>query len=83
MGIEEPVMTSTSKKVGIKKNYVFYTGEAQSSIKTNWIMQEYRLSDNGSTSRSSKRRGQPKIVKNYFIYLFILNYSTIFNVKKL
>ncbi|KAK4564143.1 NAC domain-containing protein 104 [Quercus suber] len=62
MGNEEPVMNSSSKSVGMKKILVFYTGEAPSGIKTNWIMQEYRLSDSaGSTSRSSKRRGHPKI----------------------
>ncbi|KAK9286228.1 hypothetical protein L1049_014614 [Liquidambar formosana] len=49
------------KKVGMKKHFVFYVGEAPAGIKTNWTMQEYRLSDSGSTSRSSKRRGPPKI----------------------
>ncbi|KAK7822218.1 NAC domain-containing protein 104 [Quercus suber] len=61
MGIEEPVMNSNGKKVGIKKHLVFYVGEAPSSVKTNWIMHEYRLSDTGSSSRSSKRSGHPKM----------------------
>jgi hypothetical protein len=66
MGNEETVMNSASKSVGMKKYLVFYTGEAPAGIKTNWIMEEYRLSDSiGSTSTSilSRRRGHPKIVK--------------------
>ena len=64
MGIDEPVVNSSSKKVGMKKYFVFYIGEAgPAGTKTNWIMQEYRLSDCGSSSsRSSKRRGHSKIV---------------------
>ncbi|KAL1336282.1 hypothetical protein HN51_030672 [Arachis hypogaea] len=57
-GMEEPVMTSsTNKRVGIKKYFVFHLGESPSAIKTNWIMQEYCLSDySASSSRSSKRK---------------------------
>ncbi|XP_058216165.1 NAC domain-containing protein 104-like [Rhododendron vialii] len=67
LGVDEPVFsTSTgSKKVGMKKHYVFYKTmeEATAEVKTNWIMQEFRLSDCGSTSsgRSSKRRGNQKV----------------------
>ncbi|KAE8672682.1 UDP-glycosyltransferase 85A2-like [Hibiscus syriacus] len=67
MGIDEPVVNSnSSNKVGMKKYFVFYIGESgPAGIKTNWIMQEYRLSDSDSdsgSSRSSKRRGgQSKI----------------------
>ncbi|KAB1206947.1 NAC transcription factor 25 [Morella rubra] len=63
MGIEEPVTNSAGKKVGTKKYFAFYVGEAPSSgIKTNWTMQEYSVSDSaGSTSRSSKRKGRSKI----------------------
>ncbi|KAK8529728.1 hypothetical protein V6N13_102630 [Hibiscus sabdariffa] len=60
MGIDEPVVNSnSSNKVGMKKYFVFYIGESgPAGIKTNWIMQEYRLSDSDSGSgRSSKRRG--------------------------
>ncbi|KAJ7968153.1 NAC domain protein [Quillaja saponaria] len=61
MGIEEPVNASTSnKKVGIKKYFVFHVGEAPAGVKTSWIMQEYRLPDSASSSRSSKRKGNPK-----------------------
>ncbi|XP_022762431.1 NAC domain-containing protein 104-like [Durio zibethinus] len=63
MGIDEPVVnSSSSKNVGMKKYFVFYIGEGPAGIKTNWIMQEYRLPDcDSSSSRSSKRRGHSKI----------------------
>ncbi|KAF7143511.1 hypothetical protein RHSIM_Rhsim05G0111300 [Rhododendron simsii] len=67
LGADEPVFSTDtgSKKVGMKKHYVFYkTTEATAEVKTNWIMQEFRLSDCGSTSssgRSSKRRGNQKV----------------------
>lgn len=58
-------MSSGGKRVGMKKYMVFYIGEAPSGIKSSWIMQEYRLSDSGSSSSSgrssSKRRGHSKI----------------------
>ncbi|KAL2511880.1 xylem NAC domain 1 [Abeliophyllum distichum] len=56
MGIDEPIYSSSSnnqKVIGMKKYYSFYVGE---DVKTNWIMQEYRISDSSSTSRSSRRR---------------------------
>ncbi|KAH7834224.1 hypothetical protein Vadar_013917 [Vaccinium darrowii] len=62
---DESIVTSTAgKKVGIKRCLVFYNGEAPAGVKTNWVMHEYRLSDSGSGSsstRSSKRRGSPKV----------------------
>ncbi|KAJ9687197.1 hypothetical protein PVL29_015878 [Vitis rotundifolia] len=65
LGIDEPIMSSGGKRVGMKKYMVFYIGEAPSGIKSSWIMQEYRLSDSGSSSSSgrssSKRRGHSKI----------------------
>ncbi|XP_004504766.1 NAC domain-containing protein 104 [Cicer arietinum] len=63
MGMEEQVVTtSTNKRLGIKKYYVFHLGQTPNGNKTNWIMQEYRLSDSASSSRSSssKRKSQPK-----------------------
>ena len=52
----------SNKRVGMKKYYVFHLGEAPDGNTTNWIMQEYRLLDSDSSSRSSKRRSQPKPV---------------------
>ena len=72
MGMEETVIAANSnnKRVGMKKYFVFYEGESPNSgIKTNWVMQEYRLSD--SSSSSSRRRSQPKPV-SVCIYMYIL-----------
>ncbi|TKY59530.1 NAC transcription factor NAM-B2 [Spatholobus suberectus] len=68
MGMEEPVITSSSNmRVGIKKYYVFHVGEAPDGNTTNWIMQEYRLLDSASSSRSSRRRAQPKPDHNKWV----------------
>ncbi|CAA3009659.1 NAC domain-containing 104 [Olea europaea subsp. europaea] len=54
IGIDEPIYSASSnQKVGMKKYYAFYIGE---DAKTNWIMQEYSITDSSSTSRSSRRR---------------------------
>ncbi|XP_028790529.1 NAC domain-containing protein 104-like [Neltuma alba] len=69
MGMEEAVIAASSnKRVGMKKYFVFFEGEhPNSGIKTNWVMQEYRLSDSSSSSSSrspssssSRRKSQPK-----------------------
>ncbi|CAJ1963543.1 unnamed protein product [Sphenostylis stenocarpa] len=65
-GMEEPVVSSSNnKRVGMKKYFVFHVGEAPAGIKTNWIMQEYRLSDSASSTRSSKRK--PKTDYNKWV----------------
>ncbi|CAK7356995.1 unnamed protein product [Dovyalis caffra] len=58
--VEEPVLTSDDNEiVGMKKYFLFYTAEG---IKTNWVMEEYRLSEQctSASTRSSKTRGRPK-----------------------
>eukprot|EP00262_Sarcandra_glabra_P000261 TRINITY_DN10321_c0_g1_i1.p1 TRINITY_DN10321_c0_g1~~TRINITY_DN10321_c0_g1_i1.p1 ORF type:complete len:198 (+),score=31.82 TRINITY_DN10321_c0_g1_i1:170-763(+) len=62
-GDDEPIK-SASKKVGLKKSLVFYIGEAPMEIKTNWVMQQYHLSDCGATNKSSKRMGKLKSALN-------------------
>jgi hypothetical protein len=68
MGMEEQVLTSSSnKRVGMKKYYVFHIGESPDGNKTNWIMQEYRLSDSASSStRSSSSKRKSKSVSIFF-----------------
>ncbi|XP_020221468.1 NAC domain-containing protein 104 [Cajanus cajan] len=67
-GMEEPVVSGTNnKRVGMKKYFVFHVGEAAAGIKTNWIMQEYRLSDSASSTRSSKRKSQQKMDYNKWV----------------
>ncbi|KAK8642131.1 hypothetical protein V6N13_011490 [Hibiscus sabdariffa] len=51
-GTDKPIVTSNgNQKVGVKKALVFYRGKPPKGIKTNWIMHEYRLLDNISTSK--------------------------------
>lgn len=59
MGMDEPIMSSCSRKiVGMKKYFVFHIGEHPSGVWTNWIMHEYRLPDSGSSSGlSCKKKG--------------------------
>ncbi|KAJ8618823.1 hypothetical protein MRB53_015009 [Persea americana] len=63
LGVDDPI-TSASQTVGFKKFLVFYIGEAPVGIKTNWVMHEYHLLDGATTSRSSRRRGKPRIASN-------------------
>ncbi|KAL6545782.1 hypothetical protein OROGR_009656 [Orobanche gracilis] len=68
VGIEDPIHSSSSgQRVGMKKYNVFFLGEPSQGLKTNWIMQEYRLSDStssssSSSSSSSRRRRSSKNV---------------------
>ncbi|KAA8545570.1 hypothetical protein F0562_020354 [Nyssa sinensis] len=85
LGDDEPVTSSAKKTIGWKKYYMFYyNGEPPAGgVKTNWIMQEYRLSDSGSSSRSSRRRGRSEIVSNIHThththtYIYISLYRTL------
>lgn len=82
IGIEEPVLTSANKLVGMKKFLLFYAAEG---TKTNWVMEEFCLPDSASASasaspgRSSKTRGRrPKGVRGYmYIDIFFQFYDYI------
>lgn len=53
-GTDKPILTSDGhQKVGVKKALVFYGGKPPKGVKTNWIMHEYRLT-NDSFNSSSK-----------------------------
>lgn len=62
-GDEQIVSSNGSKRIGVKKYYVFNLGESPEGIKTNWIMQEFRVSDGANSSRS-RRRDNSKMVSN-------------------
>ncbi|XP_075489227.1 protein SOMBRERO-like isoform X1 [Primulina tabacum] len=44
-GRDKGIHLSGSKRIGMRKTLVFYTGRAPHGCKTDWIMHEYRLDD--------------------------------------
>ncbi|KAK9937296.1 hypothetical protein M0R45_014096 [Rubus argutus] len=44
-GRDKAIHLSDSKRIGMRKTLVFYTGRAPHGQKTDWIMHEYRLED--------------------------------------
>ncbi|RAL49474.1 hypothetical protein DM860_012907 [Cuscuta australis] len=62
IGVDQPIISSSGagKIIGMKKFYSFYVGEPpESGVKTDWVMEEYRLSDlSASTSTKSSSRGR-------------------------
>ncbi|XP_020588046.1 NAC domain-containing protein 104-like [Phalaenopsis equestris] len=69
MGVDETV-----KDVGVKKTLVFHIGGEAEGIKTDWIMQEYCLLDNETSStsgingrRPSRKKGQAKAANRWVV----------------
>ncbi|KAL8115490.1 hypothetical protein AgCh_022114 [Apium graveolens] len=45
-GTDKPILSAAgSRRIGVKKALVFYTGRPPKGVKTDWIMTEYRLPD--------------------------------------
>lgn len=44
-GRDKAIHLANSKRIGMRKTLVFYTGRAPHGQKTDWIMHEYRLED--------------------------------------
>ncbi|XP_075085192.1 NAC domain-containing protein 104-like [Nicotiana tabacum] len=71
VGVDESILSSSNHKViGTKKYYGFYMGdEPPQGHKTNWLMQEYRLSHSSastsSSNRSSSRRSTTHSTNEY------------------
>nr|QBM78856.1 NAC5 domain protein [Pinus massoniana] len=61
-GTDKPIVimsgTASLQNVGVKKSLVFYRGSPLKSLKTNWIMHEYRLAETMSTR---KRKGSLRL----------------------
>ncbi|KAK9275497.1 hypothetical protein L1049_022764 [Liquidambar formosana] len=47
-GRDKAIHLSSSKRIGMRKTLVFYTGRAPHGQKTDWIMHEYRLDDDNA-----------------------------------
>ncbi|XP_076884377.1 NAC transcription factor 29-like [Bidens hawaiensis] len=54
MGKDTSIFASSgSKKIGVKKALAFFAGNPTKSVKTDWIMIEYRLPDPSGTSKQN------------------------------
>lgn len=59
-GTDKPILAfGGSKNIGVKKSLVFYGGRPPKGIKTDWIMNEYRLPD--SMIKPSRRKGSMRV----------------------
>ncbi|XP_059663806.1 NAC domain-containing protein 1-like [Cornus florida] len=59
-GTDKPILTSSgSKRIGVKKALVFYTGRPPKGMKTDWIMNEYRLPE--TMNRPSKLKASMRL----------------------
>ncbi|CAK9167353.1 unnamed protein product [Ilex paraguariensis] len=52
-GRDKAIHQSNSKRIGMRKTLVFYTGRAPHGQKTDWIMHEYRLDDDNAEPKQS------------------------------
>ncbi|POO01632.1 NAC domain containing protein [Trema orientale] len=63
-GTDKHILTSCgTKSIGVKKALVFYKGRPPKGVKTDWIMNEYRLLESiiWSTTSTSKRKGSMRL----------------------
>ncbi|KAG9129364.1 hypothetical protein Leryth_016650 [Lithospermum erythrorhizon] len=61
IGVDEPIFSNASgHSVGIKKLHAFYIGEPHEDAKTNWILEEFRLTDSASSSNNRSQRRSSK-----------------------
>ncbi|XP_062003865.1 NAC transcription factor 29-like [Rosa rugosa] len=61
-GTDKHIFSSCgTKSIGVKKALVFYTGHPPKGVKTEWIMNEYRLLDTTIWSTTSKQKGSMRL----------------------
>lgn len=59
-GTDKPILTAGStQKIAVKKALVFYGGKPPKGIKTNWIMHEYRLTENNGVMKPPGSKKNP------------------------
>lgn len=67
-GTDKPILTSCgSKSIGVKKALVFYIGRPPRGVKTEWIMNEYRLL-NTMNRPGSRSKGSMRVSKAIMVY---------------
>lgn len=89
-GRDKAIQLSNSKRIGMRKTLVFYTGRAPHGQKTDWIMHEYRLEDDtleaqvlAYPSKHLKSQGIPYVKshmlqsKSYFSLAFLYHLNKI------
>lgn len=73
-GIDKPVYSHGGSEgghhcIGLKKTLVYYIGSAGKGTKTDWMMNEFRLPSNDSSSNSNPTTTMPEAVSKIYIYL--------------
>ncbi|KAG6418933.1 hypothetical protein SASPL_121140 [Salvia splendens] len=56
-GRDKAIHMSNSRRIGMRKTLVFYTGRAPHGHKTDWIMHEYRLDDDNAPHHDIQEDG--------------------------
>ncbi|KAM2042603.1 hypothetical protein ACFX16_036276 [Malus domestica] len=56
-GRDKAIHLPNSKRIGMRKTLVFYTGRAPHGQKTDWIMHEYRLEDDNTSADQVQEDG--------------------------
>ncbi|XP_020700572.1 NAC domain-containing protein 92-like [Dendrobium catenatum] len=61
-GTDKPIMSVGGVQcIGVKKALVFYKGKPPKGIKTDWVMQEYRLIDSTASSQTQRQLGSMRL----------------------
>ncbi|XP_044478520.1 NAC domain-containing protein 104-like [Mangifera indica] len=61
LNFELPIFSSAGKKIGVKKHFSFFTGEAPSGVEIGWNLQEYHLCNFAFNYSSFKRKRNRKL----------------------
>lgn len=70
-GTDKPILSSVgSQNLGVKKALVFYIGRPPRGVKTDWMMNEYRLVD--TRIKPSRSKGSMR-VSGYHWYIMLYN----------
>lgn len=75
-GRDKAIYHTNSKRIGMRKTLVFYTGRAPHGHKTDWIMHEYRLDDDDNAEVQVTKLPPPSLnnIHLYFLYSSLLFY---------